>query len=99
MRKWKRFAVIALLLVVLLMAGAVVAALAMEPAAPSANSIDWQVIASGGATMESASFTMFSTTGQPVAGTASSSGFTVLSGYWTGFQTFIRNVFLPVIMR
>lgn len=99
MRKWKRFAVIALLLVVLLMAGAVVAALAMEPAAPAATGLNWQFIASGGATMESASFTMLSTTGQPVAGMTSGTNYSVLSGYWYGFQEFVRNVFLPIIMR
>lgn len=99
MRKWKRFAVIALLLVVLLMAVAVVAALALEPAAPAATSLGWQVIASGGTTMESASFTMMSTTGQPIAGEMSGSTHTLLSGYWVGFQEFVRNLFLPVIMR
>ena len=31
-------------------------------------------------------------------GTASSSGYSMLSGYWYGFQTFVREVFLPIIL-
>lgn len=99
MRRWKRFAVIGLVLVLLLFAAAVVAALALEPAAPAATDLSWQVIASGGATMSSTSYALLSTTGQPVAGPTSGSNYTVLSGYWYGLQVFIRNLFLPVIVR
>jgi hypothetical protein len=79
----------------LLLAVAVVAALALEPAAPAATDLSWQVIASGGQTMSSASFTLMSTAGQPVAGPAGSSGFSLLSGYWQSFQAAVRSLFLP----
>lgn len=97
-RRWKRLALAALVIGLLLFTGAVVAALAFEPAAPSATDLGWQVVAAGGSTMSSSSYTLLSTTGQPVAGTASSSGYSMLSGYWYGFQTFVREVFLPIIL-
>lgn len=102
MRKWKRFGVISLVVVVLIFAAAVVAALALEPAAPAATdaySITWKVIASGGATMSSPSYTMMGTVGQPVTGTSASSNYSVLSGYWYGFQELIRTLFLPIVLR
>ncbi|MBK8909205.1 MAG: hypothetical protein IPM60_15385 [Rhodospirillales bacterium] len=71
MRTWKRILMLALVAALLLFAVAVVAALALDPAAPAANSVTWQVVASGGQTMSSASYTMMSTAGQPVAGQVS----------------------------
>lgn len=99
MRKWKRFGAIALVAAVLVLAVTVFAALAMEPAATDAFSIDWKVLASGGTTMSSASYTMMSTTGQPVTGTSSSANYSVLSGYWYGLMDVIRNLFMPFITR
>jgi hypothetical protein len=98
MRSWKRLTLIALVVLVALFVAAVVAALALEPAAPAQTDLSWQVIASGGATMTGPSYTMMSTTGQPVAGVATGSDHTLLSGYWFGFQTFIRNLFMPFII-
>lgn len=101
MRNWKRLLTAGLLLAVLLFGAAVVAALALPgPAAPAAPpDLSWQVIASGGTTLSSASYTMLSTTGQPVAGQASSANYSLLSGYWTGFQEFVRTILLPVLLR
>ena len=65
MRKWKRFSLIVLVAALLLFIAAVVAALALEPAAPAATDLSWKVIASGGATMSSPNYTMLSTAGQP----------------------------------
>lgn len=98
MRTWKRLTVIGLLVLVLLFAAAVVAALALEPAAPAATDLSWQVVASGGTTMSSTSYTLLSTTGQPVAGAASSANYSLLSGYWYGFQEFVRSLLLPFII-
>lgn len=98
MRKWKRFMLIALVVMALVFAGAVVAALALEPAAPAQNSLTWQVVASGGATMSSASYTMLSTAGQPAAGPVSGDSYTLLSGYWQNFQAVVRSVLLPFIV-
>lgn len=97
MRRWKRFGAIALVVVVLVMAVAVFASLAMEPAATDAFGIDWKVLASGGTTMSSASYTMMSTTGQPATGTSSGADYTVMSGYWYGLMEIVRNLFMPFI--
>lgn len=98
MRRWKRLLMIGLVVTVLLFVAAVVAALAFEPAAPAATDLSWQVVASGGATMSSPSFTMLSTAAQPVAGPASGSNFTLLSGYWQSFQEAVRSILLPFII-
>ena len=101
MRKWKRFTLIALVAMALVFAGAVVAALALEPAAPpvpAAHTIPWHVIASGGQTMSNSSYTMLSTTGQPVTGQSSSASYSLLSGYWQGFQAIVRDLFMPFIV-
>ena len=52
----------------------------------------------GGATMSSANYLMLSTAGQPVSGTAASGNYSLLSGYWYGFQDFVRTILLPAIM-
>ncbi|CUS06351.1 protein of unknown function [Candidatus Promineifilum breve] len=64
----------------------------------AAADLGWQVIAAGGSTMSSSSYTLLSTTGQPVAGAASGADHTLLSGYWYGFQQFVWTVLLPVVM-
>lgn len=93
MRRSTRLILIGLALLVLLFAVAVVAALAL-PAAPAAYDLSWQVLASGGTTMSSGNYTMLSTAGQPVAGPASSSGYSLLSGYWQSFQAVVQEFFL-----
>jgi len=102
MRNAKRLLTLGLLLVVLLFGLAVVAALAL-PAGPSAAAappdLSWQVIAAGGATLSSANYTMLSTAGQPVAGTATNANYSLLSGYWYGFQEFVRTILLPVLLK
>lgn len=98
MRTWKRVIIVGLVVALLLFAAAVVAALALEPAAPAATELNWQVVASGGTTMNSASYMMMSTTGQPVTGEISGSSYSLLSGYWHGFQGFVRSVLLPFIV-
>lgn len=97
-RRWKRLVLIGLVIGLLLFVAAVVAALALEPAVPAAADLSWQVIAAGGSTMSSSSYTLLSTTGQPVAGTVSGTDHTLLSGYWYGFQQFVWTVLLPVVM-
>ena len=99
MLKWKRFGAIALLVAVLVLAVAVFAALAMEPAAADGFGIDWKVLASGGTTMSSASYTMMSTTGQPATGLSAGPNYSVYSGYWYGFMDVVRNLFMPFVIR
>lgn len=68
------------------------------PASPSYE-ITWDVVADGGTTMTSTSYTLFSTTGQPVAGEASGTSHSLLSGYWQGIREFFLGAFLPIIMK
>lgn len=96
MRNWKRLAVVGSV-IVLLLAVAVVA-LALEPSAPAATDLTWHVIASGGQTMSSGSYSVLSTVGQPVTGPSASDNYNVLSGYWYGIQEFLRNIFLPIVV-
>lgn len=65
-------------------------------ASPAATDLTWQVIASGGQTVSSPSYTLLSTAGQPVAGPSSSTSYSLLSGYWQTFQAAVREIFLPI---
>lgn len=101
MNRWKRLLLGGLLVVVVVFVGAVALAIllpAPAAAAPTATDLTWQVVASGGQTMSSTSYTMLSTSGQPVAGPASSSSYSLLSGFWQSFQAAIQEIFLPVIV-
>lgn len=106
MRQWKRLMLGGALILGVVLAAAMVLALvlpapaAAAPAALDAYDITWDVVASGGATMSSSSYTMMSTAGQPVAGgPASSAGYSLYSGYWYAFQGFVRQLFLPLVLR
>jgi len=63
---------------------------------PSYN-LDWDVVGSGGGTMSSSSYTIKGTSGQPALGTMSSTSYEERSGFWV--FNFIRDLFLPLIMR
>jgi len=71
--------------------------------APTASSssyqLNWDVTGSGGTTMGSASFTMFSTTGQAVTTPMSGSSYTMKNGFWNGVFENIYKIFLPVIIK
>jgi hypothetical protein len=72
-------------------------------AAPLASSpsyqLNWDVVAQGGSVMDSASFTMYSTTGQNVTTTMSGSTYTLENGFWHGVFENIYKIFLPFITR
>ncbi|MFC1997940.1 hypothetical protein ACFLXI_10130 [Chloroflexota bacterium] len=73
---------------------------AAEPLPDSPNfSFTWDVVGSGGTTMSSASYTVLSTTGQPVVGVTLSENHTLQSGYWTGIKEWIYEIFLPLLMK
>lgn len=80
-------------------------ALADQPAlnAPTASSLsyqlNWDVTGSGGATMQSASYTMFSTTGQTMTTPMSGSTYTMKNGFWSGVFEDIYKIFLPLITK
>lgn len=73
------------------------------PASPMASSpsyqLNWDVVSSGGATMQSTSFTMHSTTGQNVVTTMTGSTYTMENGFWHSVFENIFNVFLPLIAK
>lgn len=101
MNRWKRLLLGGLAVVAVIAVALVALALVLPaPAAasPTATDLSWQVIASGGQTVSSSSYTMLSTAGQPVAGPASSTNYSLLSGYWQSFQAAIREIFLPIVL-
>ena len=73
------------------------------PLAPMASSpsyqLNWDVVSAGGSTMQSASFTMYSTTGQNVTTTMSGSTYTLENGFWHGVFENIYDIFLPLITK
>lgn len=75
-------------------------AVAQQPAAPQQTSLSWDVtwnvVGSGGTTMSSSSYTLLSTTGQPIAGPAASDSYTLHSGYW---QELLYRILLPFIVK
>lgn len=102
MNRWKRLLMGGLVAVAILAVAMVALALVLPApaaAAPAATDLTWQVVASGGQTMTSTSFSMLSTAGQPVVGPSSSASYSLLSGYWYGIQAAIREIFLPIILR
>ncbi len=72
------------------------------PQAPLASSpsyqLNWDVVSAGGSTMQSASFTMYSTTGQNVTATMTGSTYTMKNGFWHGVFEQIK-LFLPLIIK
>ena len=66
------------------------------PGSVQAYEVPWDVVASGGATMSSASYTIMGTAGQPAAGPSSSSSYELLSGYWQALEELMRQVFMPI---
>ena len=73
------------------------------PASPMASSpsyqLNWDVVSSGGATMQSTSFTMHSTTGQNVTTTMTGSTYTMENGFWHSVFENIFKMFLPLIAK
>jgi hypothetical protein len=68
--------------------------------AAAAYALPWQVFASGGSlTASSASFTMQSTIGQPVAGELQSASYDMCSGFWCNIEEWVWDIFLPLILR
>ena len=75
---------------------------APQPQSPMASSpsyqLNWDVVSAGGSTMQSTSFTMYSTTGQNVTTTMTGSSYTMENGFWHGVFEQIK-VFLPLITK
>lgn len=68
--------------------------------ATAAYDLPWQAFASGGSlTASSASYTMQSTIGQPVAGDLQSASYGMCSGFWCNIKEWVWDVFLPLILR
>lgn len=59
--------------------------------------INWSVVAGGGNTMSSTSYTLKSTVGQPVVGNFSGTNYNVANGFWQNVYNQIKT-FLPLIL-
>ena len=70
---------------------------AAGPQAVQTFDLSWNAVANGGTTMSSTSYTLLSTSGQPVVGESAGAGYTLISGYWTDLRTFIAEIFLPIV--
>lgn len=102
MSKWKRLALVALMVLALGLVGVVVAAPLYEPAAPAADyAVNWQVLANGGQTLSGGSYRMESTIGQPVVGEMSGGGYKLGNGFWYGVDRIVVAIrsLLPFITR
>lgn len=63
------------------------------------RSINWDSTGNGGTTMQSASFTMYSTTGQAITTPMQGSDYTPKNGFWSGVFGDIYEIFLPMIQK
>ena len=71
-----------------------------EPLSASDSfAITWDVIANGGTTMSSTSYTLVSTSGQAYVGETSSANYSLYSGFWSYWVSYVRDVFLPLILK
>jgi len=73
-------------------------ALAITASSPSYQ-INWDSTGNGGTTMQSASFTMYSTTGQAITTPMQGSDYTPKNGFWSGVFGDIYEIFLPMIQK
>lgn len=102
MRIWKKNKKIMLIVVAALLLVWIILTLSLPRAAASPQAVQtfdlsWNAVANGGTTMSSASYTLLSTSGQPLAGVSAGSSYTLLGGYWADLRTFIWEIFLPVV--
>ena len=88
-------AAILVVIVVLLAAPSAIAG----PGAAQATDLSWNVVASGGAAMSSASYQIVGTAGQPAAGPLSSSSYSLFSGYWQDLGEAVNQLLLPLLTR
>ena len=71
----------------------------VQTASSPSYQLNWDVAGNGASMMQSASFTMYSTTGQAVTSPMSSSTFSLKNGFWSGVFEGIYKVFLPMITK
>jgi hypothetical protein len=90
-----KISVLVLLIALLAVAGVAIAA-------PTAFSIPWWTVDSGGGTSQGGDYAVSGTIGQPDAGEVMSGGdYTLVGGFW-GVGTAApvdRNIYLPVVIR
>ena len=102
MRIWKQNGKLLLIIAAVILLGWIVVSLSVPrtaagPQAVQTSDLSWNVVANGGTTMSSSSYTLLSTSGQSAAGESSGGSYTLISGYWTDLRTFIAEIFLPVV--
>jgi hypothetical protein len=89
-----------LLCCLLLLLGVAAGLLSEAMAVPTATTIERWVIAGGGGHAEAAPYSMDSTIGQAVVGTANHTPYGLCSGFWCGaLGPLGESIFLPVVVR
>ncbi len=86
------------LFLILIGSALLISAVPRAAAEIQASDLSWNVVANGGATMSSASYTIMATAGQPAVGEMSSANHSLLAGYWTGLVSYLEEIFLPLIL-
>lgn len=61
--------------------------------------LNWYVIGGGGSAVTGGGYTMDSTVGQPVVGSASGGSYGLNTGFWQEFALPEIRVFLPVMLK
>ena len=89
----KKFTVILLLLGASLLLSAV-----LLTAAPTAVTIPWQVVGSGGGESSGGAFAVAGTIGQGITAVSNDSTLHLSSGYWNGTLT-DYSVYLPIVIK
>ncbi len=102
MQRWrKKRKLLLFVMAMVLLAGILLVISAAQMAAGAQAeqtfNLSWNVVANGAATMSSTSYTLLSTSGQPIAGESASVSYSLTNGFWADLRTFISDIFLPVV--
>ncbi len=85
----KRMAIVATLIALLLLGGAVLA--------QGTPAIPWSVLGGGGGHAETGSIALDGTIGQPMVGQVSNLSYALCAGFWCGTAQY--RVYLPLVLR
>ena len=84
--------------ILLLLLGSLLLSAALLTAAPTALTIPWQVVGSGGGDSSDGAFAVSGTIGQGITAVSNDSTLNLSSGYWNGTSG-NHSVYLPVVIK
>ena len=91
------------LIVVLILAGLLLALSVPAALALSGNDLSWWTVDGGGGGSSGGNYSLNGTIGQPDAGTLSGGSYTLTGGFWVGSSGSVapggHNVYLPLVRR